>query len=137
MKFIHYYQEKDENQNENRAKWIEKEKQFNMIQSLINSKEKFLFEKQNQVKKLSKQNCFFKNIRDDYLNYYNYIIDQKKQQTQALELLNEYINDLTISGTLSKQNAEDAKYEQTKILNEIKSIKENLNSIINNTKIHK
>jgi hypothetical protein len=150
MKIVHYYQEPYEKSNENQEKMHteneekmhtekcrEKEKQFNMIQQLIESKEKFLFEKQKQFKKISKHNCFFENIKDDYLTYHNYIIDQKKQQTQALELLNEYIRNLTISGALSKQNVEDAKEEQKKILHEIKSIKENLNSIISNTnKIH-
>jgi hypothetical protein len=142
MKIVHYYQEPYEKSNENQEKihtekCREKEKQFNMIQQLIESKEKFLFEKQKQFKKISKHNCFFENIKDDYLIYHNYIIDQKKKQTQALELLNEYIRNLTISGALSKQNIEDAKEEQKKILHEINSIKENLNSIISNTnKIH-
>ena len=51
----------------------------------------------------------------------------------ALDLLNKYINDLTISGKLSKHNIEDAKYEQKKIVSELKTIKQNLNNIIKDT----
>jgi flagellar biosynthesis chaperone FliJ len=40
---------------------------------------------------------------------------------------------LTVSGKLSKNNVEDAKYEQKKILSEIKSIKHNLDNIIKDT----
>ncbi len=49
-------------------------------------------------------------------------------------MLDEYIKDLTLSGKLTKHNIEDAKEEQFKILNEVKSIKESLDSIIDNTK---
>jgi hypothetical protein len=45
--------------------------------------------------------------------------------------------DLTISGNLSKQNVKDAKYEQKKIIKELKSIKDNLDGVIqNNTDIN-
>ena len=49
------------------------------------------------------------------------------------QLLNGYIHDLTKSGQLSKHNIDDAKYEQGKILHEVKSIKKGLDAIINNT----
>jgi hypothetical protein len=54
-------------------------------------------------------------------------------QIRALEILDEYIKDLTLSGKLTKHNIEDAKEEQVKILTEVKSIKNSLDSIINNT----
>jgi hypothetical protein len=44
--------------------------------------------------------------------------------------LNGYIKDLTISGSLSKNNIEDAKNEQEKILTEINSIKKGIDDII-------
>jgi flagellar biosynthesis chaperone FliJ len=48
-------------------------------------------------------------------------------------LLNNYISDLTVSGKLSKNNVEDAKHEQYKILNELKNIQKGLDGIINDT----
>ena len=45
-------------------------------------------------------------------------------------MLNGYIKDLTTSGTLSKNNIEDAKNEQEKILTEINSIKKGIDDII-------
>ena len=50
---------------------------------------------------------------------------------QALEILDNYINDLTISSKLSHQNLKDAKQEQKKIINEFKTIKQSLDSLIN------
>ena len=65
----------------------------------------------------------FCQVIDYYTKYYNFISQQKQDQIQALQLLNGYIHDLTKSGQLSKHNIDDAKYEQGKILHEVKSIK--------------
>ena len=44
-----------------------------------------------------------------------------------------YIQDLTVSGKLSKHNIEDAKHEQSKILNELKNIQKGLDGIMDDT----
>ena len=51
----------------------------------------------------------------------------------ALNMLNTYIKDLTVSGKLSKNNVDDAKNEQQKILTEINSIKKGIDDIIKET----
>ena len=103
------------------------------IENLIDVKRKMLVEKQKKIRKISKQNEFLDEIREDYGKYYGYIIKQKRDQMGALDLLNKYIHDLTVSGKLSKNNVEDSKYEQKKILSEIRSIKHNLDNIIKDT----
>ena len=103
------------------------------IENLIDVKRKMLLEKQKKIRKISKQNEFLDEIREDYGKYYGYIIKQKRDQMGALDLLNKYIHDLSVSGKLSKNNIEDAKYEQKKILSEIRSIKHNLDNIIKDT----
>jgi hypothetical protein len=112
----------------------EKDEQFMQIQELINAKENLLIEKQKKLRFISKQNRFLEVVRNDYNKYYNYIHEQKKDQIRALQLLDEYIRDLTMSGKLTKHNIEDAKEEQSKILKEIKHIKNSLESMIDNTK---
>lgn len=109
-----------------------KDKQFIQLQQLIELKRKMLLDKQIKYKKISKQNHFLEEIKNDYSNYSNYIMKQKQEQIQALEILHNYVKDLTISGNLSKQNVKDAKYEQKKIIKELKSIKHNLDDVIQN-----
>lgn len=111
----------------------EMDDRFIKIQELIDAKKIMLLEKQKKLKLISKQNQFLEEVRNDYARYYNYISQQKKDQIRALEVLDEYINDLTLSGKLTKNNIEDAKEEQHKILREVKSIKGSLDSIINDT----
>jgi hypothetical protein len=112
----------------------EKDEQFMKIQELIQLKRNLLYDKQKNLRKISKQNYFLGSVKEDYLKYFNYINQQKIDQIKALELLNEYINDLTYSGKLTKNNIEDAKEEQKKILREVKYIKTSIDGIINNTK---
>lgn len=111
----------------------ERDEQFIKIQELIDAKRNFLIDKQKKLRFISKQNRFLEAVKNDYAKYHDYITQQKKDQIRALEALDEYIKDLTISGKLTKHNIEDAKEEQSRILNEVKSIKESLDSIIDNT----
>jgi len=112
-----------------------KDEKFIQLQQLIDLKRKMLLEKQIKYKKISKQNRFLEEIKNDYSNYSNYITKQKQQQIQALEILHNYVKDLSISGKLSKQNVKDARHEQKKIIKELKSIKYNLDEVIQSNNI--
>jgi len=103
------------------------------IENLIDAKRMLLLNKQKKIRFISRQNRFLDEVRMDYNKYYNYIASQKQQQIKALELLNNYVKDLTVSGDLSKRNIEDAKYEQKRIMREMKSIQNSLDEIIKET----
>ena len=109
----------------------EKDQRFIQLQDLIDSKKSMLINKRIKLNSLSKQNRFLETVKNDYDQFYGYIEKQKRDQIKALELLDEYIKELTISGKLTKYNIEDAKEEQHKILNEISSIKKKLHNVIN------
>ena len=112
---------------------VKRDEQLLQIEELIAAKRKMLLDKQKKIRFISKQNKFLDAIKNDYAKYYGYIIKQKQDQMEALDMLNKYIHDLTISGKLSKNNIEDAKHEQSKILNELKNIKKGLDGIMNDT----
>ena len=114
-----------------------KDQLFLHLQEQIYLKRKMLLDKQKKIQIISKQNHFLNDIKYDYQNYYGHFIQQREDQIKALSLLKKYIHDLTISGNLSKQNIEDAKFEQKKIIRELQSIKNNLDSIIKNTDLVK
>lgn len=112
----------------------ENDNRFIQIQELIDTKRDMLINKQKKLRFISKQNRFLDAVKNDYEKYYGYITQQKKDQITSLEILDEYIKDLTLSGKLTRHNIEDAKEEQKKILKEVSSIKASLDSIINNSK---
>ena len=103
---------------------------FLQIQNIIEKKRNFLLNNQKKIHKLSKQNTFLEEVKEDYSKYNNYIIKQKNDQMNALNMLNTYIHDLSTSNDLSKDNIIDSEHEQQKIMREIKSIKQNLDNII-------
>jgi hypothetical protein len=110
-----------------------RDEQFIQLLGEIEYKKKMLLDKQHKMKQISDQNEIFENIKHDYSNYYSYITKQKQDQVEALHSLHKYIKELTISGNLSKHNISDAKLEQKKIIQEIDSIKKNLDELVKNT----
>ncbi len=111
----------------------ERDNQFIQLQDLIDAKKKLLLDKQKKLRFISKQNRFLEAVKNDYTKYHSYISQQKRDQIKALQVLDEYIKDLTLSGKLTKHNIEDAKEEQNKILREVKSIKESLDELVDDT----
>ena len=111
----------------------ENDQRFIQIQELIDAKRELLINKQKKLHFITKQNKFLDVVKNDYEKFYGYISQQKRDQIRALQTLDEYIKDLTLSGKLTKHNIEDAKEEQSKILKEINLLKENLDSVINQT----
>ena len=127
--------EKENDIKENEQEAREQDDHFMEIQQLIEAKKHMLLNKQKKLNFVLKQNKFLDVVKGDYEKFYGYINKQQQDQIKAFELLNEYIDNLTASGNLTKNNMEDAKEEQRKILKEIGSIKHNLNSLIDSTTI--
>lgn len=105
------------------------------IDELIEAKRQMLRDKEKTIGKIAKQNKFLEDVKNDYANYNNIITKQKHEQIQALELIHKYINDLKSTEQISTQNIEDAKNDQLKIMNEIQSIKQNLEGIVNSSNL--
>jgi len=112
---------------------IEKDQQFIYIQQLIDEKRNMLLEKQKHLQKEARQNEFLEMVKRDYAKYNDYIVQQKREQIQAFEILKKYVDDLNATNKLSKYNMMDAKVEQQKIMAEIESIRKGLAEITKNT----
>ena len=103
------------------------------VQDLIDKKRKYLLEKQMYIQHLEKQNKFLRDIRNDYNTYNQYMVKQRQDQILALHILNEYVQDLAISGKLTKTDLDDAKQEQANVLSEINKLKGSLGTIVKGT----
>jgi hypothetical protein len=119
------------NNNINMKNYQEDEDEYLHLQYVIESKRNMLLKKQKRLQKIAKQNAFLEHIKNDYLKYNNYIVKQKQEQITALQLLNNYIEDLNKSGQLSEHNIRDSQIEQKNIVKELKSIKTGLDKIMN------
>ena len=124
---------KNRTQMDNGNHLMQKDLQFIHMQQLIKQKRNMLLEKQRHLQKALKQNEFLEMVKKDYNKYNDYILQQKREQIEALETLKIYVEDLNKTNQMSKYNMQDARVEQKKIMNEIESIRKGLAEIISNT----
>jgi hypothetical protein len=85
------------------------------------------------LRKTSKQNTFLHDVQNDYSKYYNFIIQQKENQIRSMNIIKQYLNDIVVSGKLTKKDIDEAKHEQENILGEIDHIKGSLDEIMDET----
>jgi len=111
---------------------VNRDEQLRHFEELIHSKERMLLNKNAELMHVYNENQFLDSVRTDYDHYMKIITSQKEDQVKSLNLLNNYIQKLVMSGELQKYDIVDAKIEQKKIIREINHIKQNINHIISN-----
>ena len=103
------------------------------IQEQIIAKRQMLLNKQKSLKQTMKQNDFLRVVHEDYSKYYDYIVKQKEAQIYSMDMIKQYLNDIIVSGNLTKEDIEKAKLDQKNILREIDHVKSNLDEVMNET----
>lgn len=93
-------------------------------------KKNFLIKKKKDLDKKQNLNSYLDTVKEDYANYYQYIIKEKQQQYDSLMLLKEYMNDLIKTEHLVDEQLRTAKYDQKDIVGEIDKVKAELEELI-------
>jgi uncharacterized protein (DUF3084 family) len=106
------------------------------IEKQIAQKRNFLLQRSRQLEMSAKENSFLNKVKEDYQKYHQFILKQKQDQIQAMQLLDQYLNDLMLSGKLTQHDILQSKKDQQDILSEIDKIKKDLDGIILSTKIY-
>ena len=104
--------------------------QLSHIEQQIRNKKRLLVKKKNDLEKKEKLNEYLSDVKKDYNNYYDYILQEKQQQRDALILLKEYINDLIKTENLVNDQLRIAKHDQINIIQEIDKVKIELDELI-------
>jgi uncharacterized protein (DUF3084 family) len=107
-----------------------RDKNIELLQLQIQDRKKLLLEKYKTINKIAQENEFLGDVANDYERYYNYIVEQKKQQIIAYENLLAYLGNLILNTALTTSSIENAKNQQKEILNKINYIKREINEII-------
>jgi hypothetical protein len=96
----------------------------------MDEKRKMLLEKQKTLQQTAKENEYLEMVRNDYRKYYNHIVKQKEDQINAMNYLNQYIDEIIVNGKLTDVDLENAKMEQDELIQEMGNIKGKLDEII-------
>ena len=100
------------------------------IETEIRNKKNLLVKKKKDLEKKSKLNHYLSGVKNDYSKYYDYIVNEKQQQYNALILLKEYMGDLIKTEHLVDDQLRTAKYDQKDIFAEINKVKAELDELI-------
>jgi len=104
--------------------------QLLQIEAEIRNKKKLLVKKKKDLDKKYKLNHYLSGVKNDYAKYYDFILNEKQQQHDALSLLNEYINDIIKTEHLVDDQLRTAKHDQKDIIGEIDRVKAELDELI-------
>jgi hypothetical protein len=110
----------------------ERDNYLKQIENQIQAKRNLLLEKRRTLENSIAQNKFLEGVRNDYQKYHNYIVKQNQDQMRAMDILNQYLGDIVVSGKLTEKDIHNTKREQKNILREMDQIKRNLDEIIYN-----
>jgi hypothetical protein len=103
---------------------------FSQIEEQIRNKKSLLIKKKKDLNKKYKLNDYLSGVKEDYNKYYDYIVNEKQQQYNALLLLKEYMGDLVKTEHLVDNQLKIAKHDQKDIMHEIDNVKMELDELI-------
>jgi hypothetical protein len=112
----------------------DRDKYLQQIEQQIAAKRKMLIDKRNYLERTLKENAFLEGVKKDYQKYRDYIIKEKQDQLRAMNVLNQYTEDLVTSTKLTEVNIRETKRDQKDILREMEKIKMELEEIMGPSK---
>jgi len=116
---------------ESQLSLAERDLQILKFEEEIQKRKNLLVKKKKELNEKQKLNQFLEHVKDDYYNYYDYILNEKQKQYDSLMLLKEYINELIKTEDLKNEQIIAAKYDEKEIIKEINKIKSEMDCLIN------
>jgi hypothetical protein len=108
----------------------QRDMRLSQIENEIKNKKMLLVRKRKDLDKKEKLNEYLSGVKTDYNKYYDYIIGEKQQQMNTLNLLKEYLDDLVQTENLVDRQLKTVRRDQRDILGEIDNIRNELDNII-------
>jgi hypothetical protein len=76
------------------------------------------------------ENEFLLEVTNDYAKYYQTIKTEREMQKEALNMLSDYIGEMTMNNEVTESMLRESKRQQTDIMDELMKIKNELNEMI-------
>ena len=100
------------------------------MKDLLSQKKKIMFEKENEIKELGKQNSFLETVVHDYENYNTIILEEKIKQKKALKILSDHIREISKNIKSDDFKLSRVKLDQTLLLEEIQNIRDEIEHVL-------
>ena len=100
------------------------------MQREVTYKKKELLSKFKELEKATSENEFLEGVVDDYASYYDYVREQKSKEYEALRIISEYLDRLSMDVDVTDQLLRQTKEDQKDILGEMSKIKREMDRLI-------
>ena len=104
-----------------------------ILKKAIRANNAFVVQKLVHLEKAQRENEFLRVIYNDYMKYYNYMMEEKRKQAAQMKFLVNYLEKSIVEAGLTKAQMAQAKHEQNSILGELDFIRADLESMIYET----
>ena len=83
------------------------------------------------LRTFQKDNKFLRQIYDDYEDYHNFIINQKKEQELTILRLLHYLEKNMLDSNLTERMLQESKHEQSVLLEKLYEVRNDLEKVVN------
>jgi uncharacterized protein YjiK len=115
-------------------KLAERDKILQQIQSEIKLQQINLLRQTQELEKNHKSNKFLEGVVEDYKEFRDHILQEKRNQKIFLEGLINYLEKMKIQGEMTDRLMNQTKNEEKVIMDKLEKVKKELNELINATK---
>lgn len=82
-----------------------------------------------EIATVSSENRFLEQVKNDYRRYYDTMLDEKRQQCAALEMISEYLSSITGDLKLAGTALDETKVQQGLLLAEIEKVRGEIDAL--------
>ena len=115
-------------------KLAERDKILQQIQSEIKLQQINLLRQTQELEENHKSNKFLEGVVEDYKEFRDHILQEKRNQKIFLEGLINYLEKMKIQGEMTDRLMNQTKNEEKVIMDKLEKVKKELNELINATK---
>jgi len=94
------------------------------------NRERELMDYYRDIQKTDRENNYLQCQRDDFKKYRDYIVKTKRDQYESLRNISDHLDKIVDTGAESKDFLHDLYRDQSKILNEMDKLKDDLGILI-------
>ncbi len=109
---------------------MKKDVRIYKMKDLLRNKRKQMFDKEKEIREVGRQNSFLETVVNDYENYNNIILDEKRKQKKALKVLSDHIREISKNIKNDEFKLNRVKMDQTALLKEIQNIRDEIEYVL-------
>ena len=109
---------------------MKKDVRIYKMKDLLRKKRTQMFDKEKEIREVGGQNSFLETVVNDYENYNNIILDEKRKQKKALKVLSDHIREISKNIKNDEFKLNRVKMDQTALLKEIQNIRDEIEYVL-------